>query len=426
MEDLGNSITTFNPDIRRLVDSINIGPQSIVSELIEEFNNSYIRQVDHLDRYYNLQAPTKNLGITKKFYWKPGAYDTIKDILWHQSELHKKATSLSKVVTRLKDASNWRMRTIIQQLDAIESILIDFRQRGVIMQDNTDDAVEAWEIIRNHLIHQYENSNGAFHITIEEHFSDMDNDDLLDYYINISYLYDDIYMEYKHHNSDHRIAEIFMPGEGHLTVKIPLSRLLNLTLLARNDLTKLNISDIICSRQNNRRWFYKIGGNYESYEGIEHPYISKTTGHWNQNGYTDHDFKYVCVGNMETEIRGCLKSLDFISLTIFFDRIMTHYDTNTGPLNRINESYHGEPSFLDGNEEYYNIIPKITTSNCRYYMILDEMIGDEARKDSYCAKWCTIKDKCDLYISKTRILSKEEVERIALEQATINAARRIQ
>ena len=81
----------YTPDIRQLVENVNIGPQAEVKELINSFNESYVQQSNHVDRYYRLQAPTKPLGITKKFYWKPGAYDTLKDILWRQSEMHKNA-----------------------------------------------------------------------------------------------------------------------------------------------------------------------------------------------------------------------------------------------------------------------------------------------------------------------------------------------
>ena len=45
---------------------------------------------------------------------------------------------------------------------------------------------------------------------------------------------------------------------------------------------------------------------------------------------------------------------------------------------------------------------------------------------SYCARFCTLKDTCTGYKAISKTLSKEDVERRALEQATINAARRTQ
>ena len=156
----------LNPDLRSLIENIQLGPQAEVLEMIEDFNYRYIQGANHIHRSYNLHAPTKYLGITKKFYWKPGAYDTIKDVLWHQGEMHKKAASLSKVVTRVRDNANWRLRGIKNELQSIEDILTSFRQQGLIMQDNTDDVVESWETIKAHLYNQYEMCDGAFGLRI--------------------------------------------------------------------------------------------------------------------------------------------------------------------------------------------------------------------------------------------------------------------
>jgi hypothetical protein len=214
-----------------------------------------------------------------------------------------------------------------------------------------------------------------------------------------------------------------VPGQGHLTVKIPLSILINSLIVANFDITKINTNNVRSRRFNSRRWFYNIGGNYESYPGIEHPYISRNT--YDDDHHVE-DFKYVCVGNIDQEIRGCISSLDFISLKIFFDRVMTHFDTATGPLNRIYESYHGQPKFLEGKEEYYKIIPKIDTSRCRYTRYLEDEDPDWIREKSYCAKYCTLKKTCDTYGIFSKDMTKEDVERKAIEQATINAARRVQ
>ena len=106
----------LNPDLRSLIENIQLGPQAEVLELIESFNDKYIQGDNHVNRPYYLQAPTKPLGITKKFYWRPGAYDTIKKILWHQGEMHKKACSLEKVIQRVKDSSSYRLRNIQNEI----------------------------------------------------------------------------------------------------------------------------------------------------------------------------------------------------------------------------------------------------------------------------------------------------------------------
>ena len=119
--------------------------------------------------------------------------------------------------------------------------------------------------------------------------------------------------------------------------------------------------------------------------------------------------------------------MDFISLGVFFDRLMTHYDTRTGPLNRIDFCYHGQPSFLKGADEYYNINPPKESRHCRYWEFLENDEQEYIKEESYCAKFCTLKDTCSGYKAVSKTLTKEDLERRALEQATINAAnRRIQ
>ena len=118
--------------------------------------------------------------------------------------------------------------------------------------------------------------------------------------------------------------------------------------------------------------------------------------------------------------------MDFISLGVFFDRIMTHYDTRTGPLNRIEYTYHGQPSFLREADEYHDIVPRKSSENCGYWENLENDEEEYIKEMSYCARFCTLKDTCTGYKAISKTLSKEDVERRALEQATINAARRTQ
>mgnify|MGYP003645291483 FL=1 len=425
---IGEDTMEFNiePDIRGLLENIQLGPQARVLELIEKFNEDFvINPSGSLRRHYYLQTGGKKLGITKKFYWKPGAYDIIKEVLWYQQELHKKANSLTKVIKRSKDGSNYRLRNVTNQIESIENILIGFRQNGQIMQDNTDDVVEGWEILKNHLYSQAE--SGIFSMTLETVY-DHDDEMIIDYHIVIKYTYTDVRVNYRHAGGFDNLAEILIPGNGHLTVVLSLSRVINAILLAKNmDINNMSQNLITNRRNNANRWYYDIGGNYESYEGIEHPYISMNRGYYGRNN-DNYDFKYVCVGNIDSEIKACIKSLDFISLKVFFDRIMTHYDTNTGPLNPISKSYHGQPSFLEHADEYYNIIGIVEPSNCNYIQILQDMVeaGHNIKDDSYCDAYCTVKDRCNTYIEATKEvvpLTTEELQKQndqqALEHATL-------
>ena len=116
----------------------------------------------------------------------------------------------------------------------------------------------------------------------------------------------------------------------------------------------------------------------------------------------------------------------FISLKVFIDRLMLHYDTNTGPLNRIQMSYHGKPNFLENCDEYISILGIDVNDDglgCTYGQYIEDMDINWIKDDSYCAKYCTIKRDCFKYQENTTELSPEEVERRALEYATIQLAR---
>ena len=343
------NILFFTPDIRALIQNVHLGPQARVKELIDDFNFRYSRYMK------------KNLDITKKFYWKPGAYDTIKEVIWFLGDLDKKANSLTKVVQRSKD-SHYRLRTLIQYTDVIESLLFDFRSRGMVQQDNTDDAIEAWNVIKNHLSEQVSNMN-RFNVYVEPIMLD---DELQDYYIHIIYRYDDVVINYEH-NQGPRIAEIEIPGEGHLTVKMPLSRLLNNVIYKKFDISKL--SNFKYARNENRKWDFRIGGDYHGYDEIQHPYIARD-----------------------------------------------------GSLNQLDTTYHGVPKQLLGNEEFWDIRGMKQSSQCNYPIDdYDDPIW--VKEDSYCALFCTLKDECVQYQRNAKELTQQEITQKALEQATLQLAR---
>jgi len=419
----------LNPDLRSLIENIQLGPQAEVLELIDEFNTRYVQGENHVARSYNLHAPTKPLGITKKFYWRPGAYDTIKDILWHQGEMHKKANSLEKVVQRVQDNSNWRLRNIKNELVNIEDILTSFRQQGLVMQDNTDDVVESWEVIKAHLYRQYEMSDGAFSLKI----SPIETDGAItNYLLDIIYNYNDVKINYRHYENPDSIAEVNLPGEGYVVIRISLVKIINCLISAKLDVNRIPNSIKVANGNSSKNWFYAIGGRwYGSYEGLQHPFISGNGYSYNYNNIFNDAFRYVCAGGMSQEFHSCVRALDFISLKVFINRLMTHYDTQTGPLNQINRSYYGQPNFLKGNDEYYNINAKITPSNCGYGHIVQDHAEDgiNVTEESYCSAYCMVKDECPSYKAAVVIYKDEPVEvsptttnaeREALEALTLN------
>jgi hypothetical protein len=390
----------YNLDIKEVVERVQIGPQARVLELIEDFNH----------QYFGLM--TKKLGVTKKFYWKPGAYDTVKEIICALQWFDRKAQTLSKVVQRVRTESTYRIRELHQRVISIEQLLNEFKADGAIMQDNTDDAVEAWELLKNHLTDQLSNLNNV-DMRVEETDTD--------YFLWITYMWTDFNISYKHAEG-HDIQDIFCPGNLDIGIKMSITKTIN--EIIRNKFTLQNL-DLTCNQYGRRRSSYSIGGSYNNTFGLQHPYIARDRGWRSGEGYTD-GHKYICVGNLDTEIHGCIKALDFVSLGVFLERLALHFDTRTGPMNPIALSYHGQPKFIEDESEYYDIQSRTRTGDCGYRNMIEDAPIKFIKEESYCALYCGVKDKCATYIRNTKELTREERERAAIEQATINAARRLQ
>ena len=419
------SILLYDANIRELAETLHLGPQAEVLDLIENFNQKYISNSNDI---YSLRrmAPmgTKPLGITKKFSWKPGAYDTMKAILNGCQSFNMRAQSLGRIIERVRGDGVWRIRSLDSELNAIERILLSMRYNGIVMQDNSDEAVEAYEIIKNHFIEQYQNSNGAFDVRI----ASVSNDDrtISDYNIWVVYKYDEPTIEFKHTGeTTNKIGEVKFRGTVIIKVRYSVSRLINVLISQGLDISKLNSNKVKNMHDHGpKNGAYLTGGYTINNYALQHPYISRDNHSYGRRG-RDSDFRYVCFGNLLPEVEACLGSLDLISAKIFIDRLVTHYDTQTGPLNRLPYSYHGIPEELDGNEEYESIIPLNVSGDCSYYYILQDMPQDLIKTDSYCVNYCSFKNNCHAYKEFSKELSNEEKERAALEQATINAARRI-
>ena len=407
-------------NIRELVENVHIGPQAEVLEEIQRFNTRYLT-----NSFYRQLQDHKRLSVTKKFYWKPGAYDTIKAIINNLQRFDQKSNSLERVVERVRTDSTWRMRNLWNEVRSIEGMLKSFRNNGVEMQDNTDNAVEAWEMIKNHIGNQYTEGSQTFSPYITAKYG---GNQITDYELEIQYEYHNPVIEYTHSGESNALAEIEIPMEVKLKVRFSLSKWINILIKAKFNFDNINIDFIRSSQSYNSNYNYSIGasivGDYYCY----HPYISRHSNYGNRNN-NDSQFMYVCVGNLDREIRACIRNFDFISLKVFFDKLMLHYDTNTGPLNNIKQSYHGFPTFLKDTEEYNSIVGTGNMDEngygCSYSNHIEDMDKIWITEESYCALYCTIKKKCNAYITNTRTLSKEEIEKRFLEQATLNAARRI-
>ena len=169
------------------------------------------------------------------------------------------------------------------------------RCNGIVMQDNSDEAVEAYEIIKNHFIEQYQNSNGAFDIRI----ASVSNDDrtISDYNIWVVYKYDEPTIEYKHAGGD-KIGEVKFRGTVIIKVRYSVGRLINILISQRLDLSKLNSNKVKNMHDYGlKKGAYLTGGYTINDYGLQHPYISRDNYSYGRRG-RDSNFRYVCFGNL--------------------------------------------------------------------------------------------------------------------------------
>ena len=97
----------------------------------------------------------------------------------------------------------------------------------------------------NTFIEQFQECNGRFTVYVEEQMTtnDLEVSRLTDYMINIVYAYDDVTINYSHAESQESLAGIFLPGEGHVTVKMSLTRLINELIRAKLDINNLSLNN---------------------------------------------------------------------------------------------------------------------------------------------------------------------------------------
>ena len=370
------NIEDFNPNIEELVDNVYVGPQAEILQDIEYFNSRY------------MWGNMKDIGVTKKFYWKPGTYPEIKKSMDRILATDRKSNSVTNLIQRAEQRMYYlrQMRTSIAQ---IENKLTNKRASGSIFQDNTENIIKAWDIVKNHLIEclaeRYLNN-----ISINAYPNNHD------YNIIITYKRENFDIIYQDHGED--IAKVFYPGKVSIMFKITLTSLLNAMLAGNDGDYRLNNMTVALIRAS-------YGGVTNNEFKLLHPFISASSHHGYDGGRYNENFRYVCLGNMTNDILSCIKCLDIKFADFYIDRLITHFDTQTGPLNSIHKSYHGMQESMM-NDEWVNRLG--SNNNCQnimsYYISDDEQVYRVANKD-YCDNWCALKSSCDYYETEGKILN---------------------
>ena len=207
-------LESFEPDIKELTDNIYIGPQAEILELIRSFNQRYTL-------FYGL----KEIGVTNKFYWKPGTYPAVKELIVKMLQIDKKSNGISNLLYRMENR-NWNVSGLKREITLIEDKLLERRRNNMVFQNNIEEIKESWELIRHQLLKELEHDEFNNEVTVHmvsEHS---------DYFIMIDVQLENYSIQYQDHGVD--IALIEFPAKTIIRFRIKfrfISLFLIITLL---------------------------------------------------------------------------------------------------------------------------------------------------------------------------------------------------
>ena len=110
----------------QLSDKILIGPQAEILEQLGKFNNQM--QTD--------------LSITKTFRWSPGVYLKVRELLMKSFLGWDKRSNIMYSLFNKIANNDWKKRRIGEELNRLDSTLYNYRQDGMVFQDNPAEVKE--------------------------------------------------------------------------------------------------------------------------------------------------------------------------------------------------------------------------------------------------------------------------------------------
>ena len=241
-------------NLNDVADKLKLGPQAELLEEIESFNNRYGRNKEII-------------AINKKFGFKPGTYDKVKEV--HANYILKyssKPSSMYALKERILN-NRWTESRFWDHAIRIQNKMQNLKYRAVDWQDNTELLKTFWDNFIERII----NESGQVINNIPNTVVDVlvDNDDIAD---SDRWLEMKIYLDVHVNNIDlvvYKMDDIiskFKWGDVHLRWTIPIWKFINAWCTYAND----NVG--FPPRQVHN----PIAKLHPRYSYLEHPYV---TGH---------------------------------------------------------------------------------------------------------------------------------------------------
>ena len=335
-------------DLDEVADKLQLGPQAELLEKIERFNNSWGRR-NHKEV----------ITINKKFGFKPGTYDRIKEAHAHHVLRYcSKPSSVYSLKDRI-DKYRYVGRNFWDQAISIQRKMLDLKTGAINWQDNTELLTTFW----NSFIERIINESGQVISSIPNTIVNVlvDNDDVED---SAKWHNMQIYLDVHVNNinlSVYKMDEVISVldwGDVHLRWNIPIWKFMNAW----------------CTYNENSGRPYNIVHNpiaklNPKYSYLEHPYVTQyhRYNHGNEPfRHTDEFRNNTCTGDLQSAINTAAWSVNPHAIAILSRQWLSKYHIpHTNPLNRIEKCYYGFP--LDSDIDLLiDHNPTSKRANCNY------------------------------------------------------------
>ena len=313
-------------NLNDVADKLKLGPQAELLEEIESFNTRY-----GTPRWSG--ATKEIIAINKKFGFKPGTYDRVKEAHGHYIlKYSSKASSMYALKERIL-SNRWSESRFWDHAIRIQHKMQNLKYRAIDWQDNTELLKTFW----NNFIERIINESGQVMNSIPNTVVDVlvDNDDITD---SSRWLNMKIYLDVYVNNIDlivYKMDEIvsgFKWGDVHLRWQIPIWKFINAWCTHNNDsiIPRTQVTNPVAKL--NPRYSY-----------LEHPYVSSLS--IRNISQFDDDFRYsTCTGDLQSNINSAAWAIDLEPVAILSRQWLSRYHIpHTNPLNRIDKCHYGLP-----------------------------------------------------------------------------------
>ena len=332
-------LENFSYDIQDLVDSIFVGPQGELLEMLNNFNTSY----------------NTNLQVTKNFTLKPGGYGHIKDAYAkHVLRYDMKPRGIMSLFDRI-DTYKWRERGFKTCLRTIEEKMKSLRSSGMRWQDNTQQVQDEFNKLQASIIGQLEDIRQMYpHVEVTCKMLPTNTNRLpqeryifrshIPYVGDTTEVTDFILLFYLKLNNATMTVHILDESSTIDTYDITMddirvaSGTYLMPLISRHWGHEFpRTGDLDDGSRGMRNCRYFLEAIYlNSMQLSAHPYISHTTDKYTWNEGHVSNSGNVCTGNMESDIRTSLVNNEIVAhITYLITWLTNYYVPQTNPLNRI-------------------------------------------------------------------------------------------